>query len=429
MFTPLLRLSLLGFCFTACGSSWLHAQAQPATTQGLQPGDLVAICGDSITEQQRYSVLMEDYLLMCQPQPKLRAMQFGWNGETAGGFLQKMLIDVAPFHPTVATTCYGMNDGGYAPTDQNRLNQYRDAMTGIVENFKKGGVRFIVVGTPGVVDTENFIRPPPTATADVYNKTLAALGEVGKEVAAKEGVGFADVHSVMMDAMTQAEAKYAPNYHFADDGVHPFFNGHVVMAYAFLKALGCDGNIGTITLDLGSNTATATEGHKILSVSSGAVKLESVKYPFCFTGDPADPMSTTGIIQFIPFNQDLNRYMLVVKNASSKMLKVTWGKQSKNYSAQDLEKGVNLAAEFLDNPFSQPFAAVEAKIQEQQKFEELGVKNLLYPLSDWEQAMPEQSENIFQMKEAVLKKAKSFLAASQAGVVPVQHTIKVEAVQ
>ncbi len=29
---------------------------------------------------------------------------------------------------------------------------------------------------------------------------------------------------------------------FGRDGVHPDRNGHLVMAYAFLKALGCDGN-------------------------------------------------------------------------------------------------------------------------------------------------------------------------------------------
>ncbi len=57
-----------------------HARAQ------LQKGDFVAIAGDSITEQKQYSVFIEDYLLMCKPQPDLRAIQLGWSGETAAGF-------------------------------------------------------------------------------------------------------------------------------------------------------------------------------------------------------------------------------------------------------------------------------------------------------------------------------------------------------
>src|SRR3954449_10722492 len=80
----------------------------------LQKGDFVAVCGDSITEQKLYSVFIEDYLLMCKPAAELQAVQFGWGGEVAPGFLSRMGSDTLVFHPTIATTFYGMNDGGYA---------------------------------------------------------------------------------------------------------------------------------------------------------------------------------------------------------------------------------------------------------------------------------------------------------------------------
>ena len=47
----------------------------------LKEKDLLAICGDSITEQKLYSVFIEDYLLMCKPVPSLQSVQFGWSGE------------------------------------------------------------------------------------------------------------------------------------------------------------------------------------------------------------------------------------------------------------------------------------------------------------------------------------------------------------
>src|SRR5690349_11700318 len=78
----------------------------------LQDRDVVAICGDSITEQRLYAVFMEDYLLMCKPVVGLRTVQVGWSGEQAAGFLQRQKQDALVFNPTVATTCYGMNDGG-----------------------------------------------------------------------------------------------------------------------------------------------------------------------------------------------------------------------------------------------------------------------------------------------------------------------------
>src|SRR4029079_2862821 len=207
----------------------------------------VAICGDSITEQKLYSVYIEDYLLMCAPVQDLSAVQFGWSGQTSWGFLPTIKNDVLPFKPTVASTCYGMNDGGYGPSTPERLKQYRDAMTAVVKTLKDGGVRFIVVGSPGAVDTDAFKgkgRDP-----EIYNKTLSELRDIDKQIDAEQGCAFANVHDAMMHAMEDAKEKYGPAYHVCGgDGVHPSQNGQLVTAYAFLKGLGCTGDIGTITL-------------------------------------------------------------------------------------------------------------------------------------------------------------------------------------
>jgi hypothetical protein len=403
----------------------------------LRPGDFVAVTGDSITEQRQYSVFIEDYLLMCKPQANLREMQFGWSGETAPGFLSKMPNEALKFPFTVATTAYGMNDGGYSPMTPEKGERYRKAMQGIVDNFKKHGVHFIVVGSPGCVDPQTFMRPDPTDTekdpkkkrkvkaAGMYNPTLAALRDIAKEVAEKNGCTYADVYDVLLDTAKAAEAKYGEKYHVAGpDGVHPAQNGQLCMAYAFLKGLGVDGNIGTITVDLAGNQATATEGQKVLGMKDGTVELESTKYPFCFYGDPKAPNATSGIIEFLPFNQDLNRYMLVVKGVTGKA-KVTWGKESKEFSAADLEKGINLAAEFLDNPFSEPFKKVEDAIRKQQNAETPLVKKTLHELpkaKDKEAAQKAADEEMTKAKEL----AEASEAAAQQ---PVRHTIRIEVVK
>ena len=116
----------------------------------------------------------------------------------------------------------------------------------------------IVVGSPGCVDADTFGGHNPERAA-MYNKTLAALRDIARDVALKQGVVFADVFDPMVTAMTKAKAKYGREYILAGgDGVHPDRNGHLVMAYAFLKALGCDGNIGTITVDLQGDKAEAS---------------------------------------------------------------------------------------------------------------------------------------------------------------------------
>ena len=72
----------------------------------LRPDDLVAICGDSITEQARYSVFIATYLAACQEAKNVEAINFGRGGNTAHGFLgYQLTTHVLPFHPTVATLC------------------------------------------------------------------------------------------------------------------------------------------------------------------------------------------------------------------------------------------------------------------------------------------------------------------------------------
>ena len=139
----------------------------------LQKGDTVAVIGDSITEQRKYSVFIEEYLTMCQPAPDLKQTQFGWSGETSWGFEARMDNDMLRFEPTVATTCFGMNDGLYKPMTEKTATKYREAQTKIVEKLKAAGVRFIVVGSPGAVDVRTF-HNHNREDADMYDKTLAA---------------------------------------------------------------------------------------------------------------------------------------------------------------------------------------------------------------------------------------------------------------
>jgi lysophospholipase L1-like esterase len=394
----------------------------------LEAGDTVAICGDSITEQREYSVFIEDYLLMCQPAPDLKAHQFGWSGETAEGLLNRMRTEVLPFNPTVATTCYGMNDGAYAAIDPVRQEAYRKNTEAIIKIFRDSGVRFILIGSPGLVDTYTFDRVPGRHySATNYNRTLADLARIAREVAGEQQVTYVDIYTPMAAVMKAAKAKYGPTYDLAGpDGIHPEANGHLVMAYAFLKALGCSGDIGTIIWDARTGRATATAGHQILSARDGSIIIKSSCYPFCLYGNPADPNSTRGVLEFLPFNKDLNRFRLVVTNGGANRFRVTWGKESKDYSAAELKQGINLAAEFMDNPFAEAFASVDKIVREQQAFETPAVKSILYSLPEWNALLPEESETLNQLKRATIRKAEALSRASRAAVKPVKCTIRIE---
>src|SRR5262245_14536475 len=153
----------------------------------LKPGDRVAIVGDSITEQKLYSKYVEAYLLACSGVPDVKVFQFGWSGETASGFAARLENDLAVFKPTVATLCYGMNDGGYQPWKDAIGANYEGNMRKVLKGLEAAGVKSVVVGSPGAVD-DNFFRPgtmmgdQPSHVA--YNDTLAHLRDIDKKLAA-----------------------------------------------------------------------------------------------------------------------------------------------------------------------------------------------------------------------------------------------------
>jgi lysophospholipase L1-like esterase len=397
----------------------------------LQPNDVLAICGDSITQQKIYSVYIEDYLYMCQPVDGLRVDQFGKNAEKISGFLTRIKSGVLPFKPTVVTTCYGMNDGNYQVMAPATATNYQVPTQQVINQLKVAGVRKIIIGSPGCVDPAAFTNPfAPNSkiSAEDYNETLDALRGIAQEVAQKNGLDFADIHTPMMEVMKQAKTAYGDSFVFIEkgNGIHPGPAGHLVMADVFLKALGCDGAIGTITVDLAAKQATATPGQKVISYDNGTVTLESTRYPFCFQSDPVNPQhAATSVLNFIPFNQELNRYMLVVKGIAGTKAKVTWGNTSKEFSAADLEKGINLAAEFLDNPFCDQFFKVSAAVQAQQAFETVLVQYYMGPADYFKQRSPTEAGYIDNVLAAGMKHEDDLFEAVKPLVIPVRHTIQI----
>lgn len=394
----------------------------------LKKGDRVAIVGDSITEQKQYSKYMELYLLACVPQLELTMFQFGWSGERAPGFAGRMENDFVPWGPTVVTTCFGMNDGGYRPFEAAIGKTYEEGSSRIQKRCKALGAR-MVIGGPGPVDSETWKKTEPEADV-YYNDNLGKLSAIAARQAAEEGFVYAGLHPMMMKVMADAKAALGKEYPVCGgDGVHPGPNGHLVMAYAFLKAMGLDGNIGAITVDM-AGAATATEGHRVVSADKGTVTIESARYPFCFYGGDKDPNGTRSILPFVPFNRDLNRLTLVVKNLGAQTAEVKWGEATKTFSKAELEAGVNLAAAFLDNPFAQAFSQLDRLVSEKQNRETRAIKGMITNLHSFEADFkddPEFLKALNMLRSKLMEQGAKDAAQVRAAVKPVTHTLRIVA--
>ena len=448
MGTKIILLGILSFTLAAAAdetnspnlSGFLPLQAPQPTHLVLRRGDRLAICGDSITEQKMYSRIMEDYLTMCVPELNITVRQYGWSGERAPGFLARMTNDCLRFEPTIATTCYGMNDHEYGPYSERIGDTYRTNSDLIVQTFKNWGVR-VILGAAGCVGKVPSWHKDPSHTVDELNENLGTLRNIDVELATAEHVGFADVFWNMMNARSIARQKYDTNYNVSGaDGVHPGWAGHTVMAYAFLKAMGLDGDLGTFTVDLKKEQMKASRGHEVVSAKMGEYEIKSSRYPFC----PCEPEGSaagkypvcgkTDIshddniesgMTLVPFNQDLNRLTLIAKGGTAPQYRVTWGTESKLFSAEQLEHGINLAAEFPSNPFSEAFAKVDAAVAAKQEFEthemktDFRPKNIPHPTID---DIAAQTEKVVKEDEQTHNK---LAAAVSSAFVPVTHTIKI----
>jgi hypothetical protein len=129
----------------------------------------------------------------------------------------------------------------------------------------------------------------------------------------------------------------------------------------------------------------------------------------------------------VPFNQELNRLTLIVKNGDAKQYRVTWGGGSKTFSAEQLARGINLSAEFPSNPFSEAFAKVDAAVAAKQEFETKEMKtdfrpngNLRAPI---EEVIP-QAEKVVKADE---EKHNALCAAVSGAFVPVTHIVQIDA--
>jgi lysophospholipase L1-like esterase len=384
----------------------------------LQSGDRLAIIGDSITEQKMYSRLIETYLTVCVPELKITARQFGWSGETAEGFLHRMTNDCLRFQPTVATLCYGMNDHRYRAYDEPTGQWYSNNYSAVASTLKDSGAR-VVLGSPGCVGKIPSWVGDQKASVEDLNLNLGHFRNIDIEIAAQEKVNFADVFWPMFTAGFTAHQKYGADYAVSgQDGVHPGWAGHLIMAYAFLKAMGLDGDLGTFTVDLGAGTATASSGHTVDSFTNSTLTITSRRYPFCAAGALDKDNSLRSGMTLVPFNAELNRLKLIVTGGTAQNYAVTWGDQTHDYSAAQLAAGVNLAEDFAVNPFSAAFAKVDAAVAEKQNYETRQIKELFHG--------PEGRADA-DATSALTEKARQPLAnAIATAFVPVTHTIQIQ---
>jgi lysophospholipase L1-like esterase len=307
----------------------------------LRNGDTVVFLGDSITAARTYGKLIENYTLLRFPDRKVRFVNAGRGGDTASGGFKRLERDVFAHKPTVVIVAYGVNDIGWGlKADDEHKKAYLEGVRGIVEACKKREVRVFICSA--AVTGED---PAKSETG-----FLQKMCDEGMELSRSIGGNAIDVQRAMRgiqktiwtaNAKVTDKAKHDTLH--AADGVHLNDLGQLAMAFAILKGLGAPADVSSVTIDADGAKLTAAKGCTVKELASKAGALEFTRLdeglPFNYG------IFYTLNYRHVPVPNELNRYMLAVKNLPKGDYAVSADERGVGvFSAEQLAAGVNIAS-------------------------------------------------------------------------------------
>jgi len=113
----------------------------------------------------------------------------------------------------------------------------------------------------------------------------------------------------------------------------------------------------------------------------------------------------------------LNRLTLKAIDGKCKSYKLTWGTESKSFTAEQLKQGVNLAEAFMSNPFSDAFAKVDEAVAAKQAYETTQIKQIF--------RSSEAKTDMESVAARTEKEREPLAQAIKTAFVPVTHTINI----
>ncbi len=224
--------------------------------QSTLAGRRILFLGDSITQNGAYVTMIEYYLNRNFPTQNFDLISIGLSSETASGLSEKihpfprpcvherLARALSAIKPEVVVACYGMNDGIYHPQSSERFHAFQTGILKLVRDAQSAGAQVVLL-TPPPFDALPIEKSllnddaPDFSYINPFCKYDQVLQEYSRWIMnlKQPGVTAADLHTPLNDYLKQRRQK-DPRLCFCSDGIHPSAAGHLLMARAFLKALG-----------------------------------------------------------------------------------------------------------------------------------------------------------------------------------------------
>lgn len=212
----------------------------------LQPDSKFVLIGDSITDAGRdpsgeatpwgapghgrgYVGLIEAWLGATRPQDRIRLINRGVSGNTVRDLKARWQTDVLDLRPGWLSIMIGVNDvwrqfdTPLRPEGHVLIDEYARTLEELVTRARPH-VEGLLLATP------HFIEPNRT---DPMRRMIDDYGAVVRDLARKHDAVLVDVQAAFDEVLVHTHPMT-----LAWDRIHPNTTGHMIIARAFLRALG-----------------------------------------------------------------------------------------------------------------------------------------------------------------------------------------------
>ena len=336
-----------------------YTTAFAQTVKPFKEGERAVFLGNSITDGGHYHSYIWLYYMTRFPNMPLRILNGGIGGDTAYAMNKRLDGDIFPMKPSVLMVTFGMNDSGYFEYNGDNPKEFGEQKyQESIKNYQQMEKRFkdlpdtriVMVGTSPYDETVQLKENVPFKTK---NETIKRIVEYQKESAAKNNWEFTDLNAPMV-ALNQQNQQKDPAFTLCgSDRIHPDNDGHMVMAYLFLKAQGFVGKeVAEMEINANKKQAVKAENCTISNIKKNGKDLsfdylaEALPYPLdTIARGWGQKKGQAEATKVIPFMDEMNREVLKVTGLKGDYKLLIDEEEIGIWSGDDLAKGINLAAE------------------------------------------------------------------------------------
>jgi len=207
----------------------------------FQNGDSILFIGDSITDCNRvrpigagaglgesYVALVDALLAAFYPERGITALNTGSSGNRVTDLAARWQTDVLDLTPDWLSIMIGINDvwrqfDDYLNPDQVTIDQYETVYRKLLMEAKPN-LKGLILMTPYYLET---------SLSDPMRKKMDEYGKVVKKLAKEFNAIFVDTQTAFNNYLA-----HRPTQSLCSDRVHPNKTGHMIIAKAFLTAIG-----------------------------------------------------------------------------------------------------------------------------------------------------------------------------------------------